>query len=103
MRLIASRALALTGLTYVLKYIDLSIAYAIWSGAGTALIALIGATATVKSHFKAGEQGSVFVAGEWWNAQLVDADEADSNTQVTVVARDGYTLRVTPAAPQDNK
>lgn len=34
--------LALTGLTYVLKYIDLSIAYAIWSGAGTALIALIG-------------------------------------------------------------
>ena len=35
-------ALALTGLTYVLKYIDLSIAYAIWSGAGTALIALIG-------------------------------------------------------------
>jgi len=34
--------LALTGLTYVLKYIDLSIAYAIWSGAGTALIAVIG-------------------------------------------------------------
>jgi len=34
--------LALTGLTYVFKYIDLSIAYAIWSGAGTALIAVIG-------------------------------------------------------------
>lgn len=33
---------ALTGLTLVLRYIDLSIAYAIWAGAGTALIALIG-------------------------------------------------------------
>jgi small multidrug resistance pump len=35
-------ALALTGLTYVLKSIDLSIAYAIGSGVGTALIVLIG-------------------------------------------------------------
>ncbi|MEO1694518.1 MAG: multidrug efflux SMR transporter [Pseudomonadota bacterium] len=34
--------LALTGLTFALKYIELSIAYAIWSGAGTALIAIIG-------------------------------------------------------------
>ncbi len=33
---------ALAGLTLTLKYIDLSIAYAIWAGAGTALIALIG-------------------------------------------------------------
>lgn len=33
---------ALAGLTISLKYIDLSIAYAIWAGAGTALIALIG-------------------------------------------------------------
>lgn len=33
---------ALAGLTYVLKYIDLSVAYAIWSGVGVALIALIG-------------------------------------------------------------
>ena len=34
--------LSIAGLTVVLKYIDLSIAYAIWSGAGVALIALIG-------------------------------------------------------------
>lgn len=34
--------LSLAGLTIVLKYIDLSVAYAIWSGVGVALIALIG-------------------------------------------------------------
>lgn len=34
--------LALGGLTMVLKTIELSVAYAIWSGAGTALTALIG-------------------------------------------------------------
>lgn len=34
--------LALSGLTLVLKSIELSIAYAIWSGAGTALTAVIG-------------------------------------------------------------
>lgn len=34
--------MALAGLTFALKYIELSIAYAIWSGAGTALIAIIG-------------------------------------------------------------
>lgn len=34
--------LALAGLALVLKHIELSIAYAIWSGAGTALTALIG-------------------------------------------------------------
>lgn len=33
---------ALAGLTIVLKYIDLSVAYAIWSGVGVALIAIIG-------------------------------------------------------------
>ncbi len=33
---------AMAGLTITLKYIDLSIAYAIWAGAGTALIAIIG-------------------------------------------------------------
>jgi small multidrug resistance pump len=35
-------AAALAGLTLVLKSIELSIAYAIWSGAGTALTAAIG-------------------------------------------------------------
>jgi hypothetical protein len=32
----------LYGLTIVLKHLDVSIAYAIWSGLGTALIAVIG-------------------------------------------------------------
>ena len=34
--------ISLAGLTFVLKHIDLSIAYAIWCGVGVALIALIG-------------------------------------------------------------
>ena len=34
--------LSLTALTYALKKFDVSMAYAIWSGVGTALIALIG-------------------------------------------------------------
>ena len=33
---------ALAGLTITLKYIELSIAYAIWAGAGTALVAMVG-------------------------------------------------------------
>jgi small multidrug resistance pump len=35
-------ALSLAALTVSLKQIDLSVAYAVWSGLGTALIALIG-------------------------------------------------------------
>ena len=35
-------SLSLIGLTIVLKYIDLSVAYAIWCGVGVALVALIG-------------------------------------------------------------
>jgi small multidrug resistance pump len=35
-------ALALAGLTFALKSIELSTAYAIWSGGGTALTALVG-------------------------------------------------------------
>ena len=34
--------LALAGLALTLKHLELSVAYAIWSGAGTALTALIG-------------------------------------------------------------
>ncbi|MGR6034530.1 MAG: DMT family transporter [Candidatus Nitrosoglobus sp.] len=34
--------LAFTALTFSLKKIDLSIAYAVWSGVGTSLIAIIG-------------------------------------------------------------
>lgn len=35
-------SLSLAGLTIVLKYIDLSVAYAIWCGVGIALVACIG-------------------------------------------------------------
>lgn len=35
-------AISLAGVTVVLKHIELSIAYAIWSGAGTAITAMIG-------------------------------------------------------------
>jgi small multidrug resistance pump len=35
-------SLSLVGLTIVLKYIDLSVAYAIWCGVGVGLVALIG-------------------------------------------------------------
>ncbi|MEH1968244.1 DMT family transporter [Nostoc sp.] len=34
--------ISLTSLTFALKKIDVSVAYAIWSGVGTALIAIIG-------------------------------------------------------------
>jgi len=36
-------ALSFTALTMALKRIDVSVAYAIWSGVGTALIVIIGA------------------------------------------------------------
>jgi small multidrug resistance pump len=35
-------SISIAGVTMVLKHIELSIAYAIWSGAGTALTAMIG-------------------------------------------------------------
>ncbi|MBM3465051.1 MAG: multidrug efflux SMR transporter [Armatimonadetes bacterium] len=35
--------LSLTSLTYALKHVQISVAYAIWSGVGTALITVIGA------------------------------------------------------------
>lgn len=34
--------LSFASLTFALKYIDLSVAYAIWAGVGTAIIAVIG-------------------------------------------------------------
>lgn len=54
---------------------------------------LIGQPATVKTAFHADEVGSVFVAGEWWNAKL-ESGQVDEGDQVTVVARDRYTLVV---------
>ena len=38
----ACYGLALAGLNLTLKHIELSIAYAIWSGVGTALVAIVG-------------------------------------------------------------
>jgi small multidrug resistance pump len=37
-------ALSIAGLTLVLKRIEVSVAYAVWSGLGTAFIAMIGVT-----------------------------------------------------------
>ncbi|MDD5035573.1 MAG: multidrug efflux SMR transporter [Methylococcaceae bacterium] len=38
----ACYGLSITALTFALKYIELGIAYAVWAGLGTALLALIG-------------------------------------------------------------
>jgi len=54
---------------------------------------LIGQSATVKNAFAAGEVGSVFVTGEWWNAKL-KSGQVNEGDQVTVVSRDRYTLVV---------
>ncbi len=59
----------------------------------TGVEGLIGQRATVKSDFRAGEMGSVFVSGEWWNAEL-DHGEVFTDDRVTVTGMDGYTLRV---------
>jgi len=64
---------------------------------------MIGQHAQVKQSFASGETGSVFVAGEWWNAQLVnesgnkgeeEAIAVQIGDQVEVIERRGYTLLV---------
>lgn len=60
---------------------------------------MVGQRAQVKDAFGPGEAGSVFVMGEWWNAELVDAEEAEKTTAapgeaVEVIGRRGYTLLV---------
>ena len=57
---------------------------------------LIGAHAQVRSAFAAGQLGSVFVQGEWWNARLTQG-AVTPDDQVIVVGRDGLTLTVAPA------
>jgi membrane-bound serine protease (ClpP class) len=57
---------------------------------------LIGATARVKAPFAAGETGSVFVQGEWWNARLTQG-AVTKDDLVLIVGREGLTLTVTPA------
>jgi len=58
--------------------------------------ALIGQTAEVRRSLA--PRGTVFVAGEWWDAELADAAAAPvaAGSRVHIVERDGYTLRVAP-------
>ena len=60
--------------------------------------ALIGHLARVKTDFSAGETGSVYLLGEWWNARLT-AGTLRAGDQATVVARDGFTLVVERVSP----
>jgi len=57
--------------------------------------ALIGQLGRAKSTFAAGEEGSVFVHGEWWTATL-SRGTVEANDKVHVVARRGYLLEVEP-------
>lgn len=59
----------------------------------TGMEGLIGQTARVKNSFQGEQEGSVFVAGEWWNAQL-DSGAVESGDTVEIVGRNGYTLIV---------
>lgn len=54
---------------------------------------LIGRRAQVKQPFTHGEPGSVFVMGEWWNAELQEG-AVQAGDEVTVLGRRGYTLIV---------
>ncbi|HXF60962.1 MAG TPA: nodulation protein NfeD [Caldilineaceae bacterium] len=56
---------------------------------------LIGRIATAKAAFSAGEEGSVFVQGEWWTARLTTG-RLEPGQRAQVVGRDGLTLIVTP-------
>jgi len=57
--------------------------------------ALVGQTARAKSAFAAGEEGAVFLQGEWWSAALTSG-AVEANDMVRVTARRGYTLEVEP-------
>ncbi len=56
--------------------------------------ALIGAKGIAKSAFLSGETGNVLVHGELWNAR--SGSEVIADMPVRVLARDGFTLIVTP-------
>ncbi len=66
--------------------------------ASTGSEGMIGQLAQVKQSFASGETGSVFVAGEWWNAQLVDHTQeviaVQIGDEVEITGRKGYTLLV---------
>ncbi len=55
---------------------------------------LIGQRGHIKQPFAHGELGSVFVAGEWWNAELQEEGAVKVGDEVTILARKGYTLIV---------
>lgn len=55
--------------------------------------ALIGQHARVKQAFAAGEKGTVFIAGEWWNAQL-ESGTVQPDDEVEIFGRNGYILLV---------
>jgi membrane-bound serine protease (ClpP class) len=59
----------------------------------TGMESLTGKQAEVRAAFSAGETGSVFLAGEWWNAELQSGSVAVGD-DVTIVDRRGYTLIV---------
>lgn len=56
---------------------------------------LIGSIATAKVAFNEGEEGSVFVQGEWWTARLTTG-RLEPGQRAQVVGREGLTLIVTP-------
>jgi membrane-bound serine protease (ClpP class) len=56
---------------------------------------LIGRVATAKAAFAAGEEGSVFVQGEWWTARLASG-QLEPGQRAQVVGLEGLTLIVTP-------
>ncbi len=60
--------------------------------------ALVGQSAEVRRALS--PRGTVFVAGEWWDAALDDPalGPVPVGAQVRIVQRDGYTLRVLPEA-----
>jgi membrane-bound serine protease (ClpP class) len=85
-------ALLLGGLTILIGYFGLR---AQSRPALTGTEALIGMTGYTKMPLRAGETGSVFVNGEWWNARLTSG-EVPANRAVRVLAREGMTLIVAP-------
>jgi membrane-bound serine protease (ClpP class) len=91
-------AILLGVLTILLSYFALS---AQSQPALTGTEGLIGAIGTTRSALAAGEIGSVFVQGEWWNATIAQGEVA-ANSSVRVVARERMTLVVTPVTEETN-
>ena len=63
----------------------------------TGMEGLMGLRARAKESFQAGEQGSVFVQGEWWSAELEEGS-VEAGEEVEIVGHRGYTLIVRKVA-----